>query len=104
MSVIRSNVCRIYKYSRHIPSMYLATHRATLDPALPQTDSISHDSPPNPVNQSTNDTMSPSNPQPLRKTSAFLYLTTFILTLTTLSTTAAVRNPPILKPPNHHTN
>ena len=33
----------------------------------------------------------PTNPQPLRKTTATLYLTTFILTLTTLSTTAAVR-------------
>ena len=32
----------------------------------------------------------PTNLQPLRKTTATLYLTTFILTLTTLSTTAAV--------------
>lgn len=98
MSVIQSTVCRMYKYSHAISPNYLPAQQSHIGSSTasnrfdltPLATTYQHTS--NPINQ----TMSSINPQPLRKTTATLYLTTFILTLTNLSTAAAVRKPPPL--------
>ena len=103
MSVIGPDICRMYKYSHSISPKDLPAQQSHIGPSttsnrLDLTPLGTTNQQPNP---STDRTMSSSNPQPLRKTTASLYLTTFILTLITLSTTAAVcKNPtPHIFPP-----